>query len=251
MFQKQGVRAGGAGKLTYKPSTDEGLIPKTLIFIRDQLPDWRDDAERPRDVAEQSLNFHLCVFLNRRSRSLLPMVHFQREVPQGKARLVDMGVLGTEELTVIDARGYSIYEPFLVIEAKRLPAPGLDREREYVAGANRNNASPTGGVQRFKLGLHGADIETAAMIGYIQKKTAAYWYDMINQWIMDLSSENAGDDCEWRSEEKLGHFDCVDERGISTSVSDHHRAKSCRTNSIRIHHLWIEMGSANKSSKTQ
>lgn len=251
MSQKQSARTGGFGKLTHKPSNNEGLIPKTLKFIRDQLPAWRDDSSRPKDVSEKSLNSYLCVFLNACSRSDLPMVVFQHEETQSNHHSPDLGAHGVEELTVIDAHGYSIYKPFLVIEAKRLPSPGSDREREYVTGAKRANGSPTGGVQRFKLGLHGADLETAAMICYIQEETSAYWYEVINQWIMDLSSENAGDDCEWRSEDKLGHFDSDDERGISTSVSNHHRAKSCRTNSIRIHHLWVEMGSASKSSKTQ
>lgn len=250
MSQKEGGIAGGVGRLSYKPSTDEGLIPKTLKFIRDQLPDWRDDAKLPSDDAEKSLNFHLCVFLNRRSREILPMVHFQHEVPQGKSRSVDMGVLGTEELTVIDARGYSIYEPFLVIEAKRLPAPSRDREREYVAGEKRNNASPTGGVQRFKLGLHGADIEIAVMIGYIQEKTIPYWHAVINQWIGILSKEKAGDKCIWGTDDMIGKYDLDEERGISSSVSDHLRAESCRTKSIRIHHLWVEMEKKRGSQQT-
>ena len=40
------------------------------------------------------------------------------------------------------------------MEGKRLPTPGSGREREYVASAT--GEKPGGGVQRFKLGLHGA-----------------------------------------------------------------------------------------------
>lgn len=55
----------------------------------------------------------------------------------------------------------------MVIECKRLPTPGgKDREREYVSGFHANG-SPTGGIQRFKLGLHGGQVHDAAMIGYV------------------------------------------------------------------------------------
>ena len=60
---------------------------------------------------------------------------------------------------------HTIYDPFLVFEGKRLPAPVVSREREYVIGG----AKKSGGIRRFKLGLHGAQQTTAAMVGYIQK----------------------------------------------------------------------------------
>ena len=80
------------------------------------------------------------------------MFQFEHEAPQSGTRTVDIGVHGTEEATLIGARPYSVHEPFLVIEAKRLPAPGgKDREREYVTGTDRSSGGPTGGSLRRRF----------------------------------------------------------------------------------------------------
>ena len=78
--------------------------------------------------------------------------------------------------------GHSLFEPFLVFEAKRLPTPTARREREYVT----DSKDPTGGIQRFKLQLHAPNHETAAMIGYVQKGQLAAWLPAINGWISEL-----------------------------------------------------------------
>jgi len=58
-----------------------------------------------------------------------------------------------------------------------LPAPAATREREYVTGGTEKS----GGIQRFKLGLHGAQQEAGAMIGYIQDKDPKSWQSSINK----------------------------------------------------------------------
>lgn len=216
-------------------------MPQALRFVRHQLPIWRDDPQRPQDASEKRLNFSLCNHLNR-FRADHPMFQFEHEAPQMGRRTIDIGVLGTDESTLIGTRVYSSYEPFFVIEAKRLPAPpGKDREREYVTGTARNSDSPTGGIQRFKLGLHGAGVETAAMVGYIESGLPPQWIRAINQWIRELAAATPTDDCQWSESDALqtGRVDAA--RGISTSTSVHTRSSACVTDSISLHHLWIVM----------
>lgn len=172
------------------------------------------------------------------------MVRFKHEAPQTEPRTVDMGIHGTEEITFIGARGYPIYEPFMVIEAKRLPAPTNDREREYVTGTNKASGGATGGIQRFKLGLHGAKVKTAAIVGYVEKHSARHWMATINQWITDLAGKSSPDGCVWSEADKLQELICNDEQATATSMSIHRRKNACLTTFIRLHHLWVVMNIA-------
>lgn len=175
------------------------------------------------------------------------MVYFSNDPPQTGIHTVDIGVHGIEEITPIGARGYTIFEPFMVIECKRLPAPSpRSREREYVTGKHQNSGGPAGGIQRFKLGLHGGNVETAALVGYIEKHSPHYWHGVINGWIAELAAEPSTDGCVWRQADTLEQLVCNDEQDTSTAMSIHQRSDTCLTPSIRIHHLWVIMTSAKR-----
>jgi hypothetical protein len=234
------------GHLSYRPEPDEGPVPKTLEFVRTQLPAWRDDPKRPADSSEKLLNSSLCDFLDSHARSGLPMVRFKHEAPQTTPSTVDLGVHGTEDVTSVGDFGYTIYQPFMVIECKRLPAPSNDREREYVTGTNKTSGGPTGGIQRFKLGLHGAKVETATIVGYIEEQTTRHWHATINGWITDLAGEPSTDGCVWSHADKLQELVCDDDHDASTAISSHERAGVCLTQFIQIHHMWIVMKLASK-----
>lgn len=233
MARPEGIATGSIGTLSYKPPAAESLVPRTLSFVLSQLPDWRDDPARPADNSEKQMNSSLCDFLDTRSRTDFPMVRFKHEAPQGDKHSVDLGVHGLEEITIVDTHGYSIYQPFLVIEAKRLPAPSKDREREYVAGT----VKASGAIQRFRLGLHGAGVDTAVIVGYIEAETPPDWRATINQWIR--TSPPSGDGLRWSQADELGDFVFNSEIGTASSQSNHDRAPSCCSPSIRIHHFWI------------
>lgn len=243
MAKKPRSQSGSIGRLTYKPVSDDGLVSKTLDFVRFQLSAWRDDPKRPRDSSEKRLNSSLCDFLANRSRSEFPMVCFKHEDPQKEARTVDMGVHGTEETTFIGTCSFTIYEPFMVIECKRLPAPSNDREREYVTGTNKASGGATGGIQRFKLGLHGASIETAAIVGYIEKETIHHWHLTINQWITDLAGKATADGCVWSEDDKLQELESNDEQKTSRAMSIHRRSGMSPNSPITLYHLWVVMKS--------
>lgn len=226
----------GIGHIT--TGVEQGnLVFQAVGFVRTQLPAWRDDPHRQAEQAEERLNSQLCKFLNSRARHDFPMVYFHHEEFQTGRRRVDLSVLTTES-SLIGARMHSIYDPFLVFEGKRLPAPTSDRQIEYVSGNDRRN----GGIQRFKLRLHGATLEVAGMIGYLQDGSPGSWHQDINQWIAELASGARQDVCAWASTEVLGELSEDKVARISWCRSDHARIANGTSASIRLHHLWVLMG---------
>lgn len=211
----------------------------------DQLPAWRDDPDRPDEQSEDKLNLHLCKFLDTRARNDFPMVRFDHEEYQSERRSVDLSA-SLVKSTLIGARQYTIYDPILVLEGKRLPAPAKDREQEYVTGGRERI---TGGIQRFKLGLHGAKLDLVAMIGYVQGGSANHWYQEINGWISQLCNGMKADACVWNSSEELEMLEQNIHQGSAHCRSLHERTGATTSSEIMIHHLWILMHSMEKPHK--
>lgn len=98
-----------------------------------------------------------------------------------------------------------------------------------------------GGIQRFKLSLHGARQNTAAIIGYVQKNTLEDWHSRINKWICDLAHDTTSVDENWCEDEQLADF-AADRAGHTSSAwSKHPRKDTAISPQIRIRHLWIVM----------
>lgn len=214
-----------------------GLAPnttvfKTLQFVTTQLPRWRDLPDRPFVTGEEELNGQLCKFLNVAARrENFPMAYFHHEERQTGRRRVDLSALPPKD-TVIEGRLYGILDPFLVLEGKRLPAPSSDREREYVIGKKEI----TGGIQRFKLGLHGANLNHAGMIGYVQRDSFDDWFTCINAWITELSATSS----EWTKKDQLKSLSSDASNCVATCTSNHERVDS-ETEQIHLTHLWVDM----------
>jgi len=239
MGGKQINEKGYTGKIT--SGIQSRTFQLTIInFIKRQLPIWRDDPDRPLEQSERKLNSQLSKFLNLEARKYFPMIQFSHEEPQFGNRDIDISVSPEEEI-IIEAQTYNKYEPVLVIECKRLPAASPDREREYVTGTKPNKIS--GGIQRFKLGLHGAKHDLAAMVGYIQNSTAQHWYLKINSWILELAKTPIGDGCVW-FDETLKAFEGTASKGIHSCRSIHSRTGNM-VNEIELYHLWIAMNIEN------
>lgn len=66
------------------------LAEKTILFISQQLPNWRDDKNRPDELSENKLNLQLCKFLNVHARHCFPMIRFDHEEYQTGRRSVDL-----------------------------------------------------------------------------------------------------------------------------------------------------------------
>jgi hypothetical protein len=229
------INQSSCGRISEGPQNT--LVERTLEFVREQLSKWRDNPDRTPEEAEERLNAQLCKFLNVTSRDSFPMIHFSHEEKQTGAHRVDMAALPIFG-GFIGHTYHTIYDPFLVFEGKRLPAPSKDREREYVTGG----AKKSGGIQRFKLALHGAQQKTAAMIGYIQKQDAEHWRSAVNQWICEIADDPAFIAEQWSKHEQLSEIPNLVPH-TSSSSSIHKRSKAAVSSQIKILHLWIEMHS--------
>jgi len=209
------------------------LIEKTVEFIWGCLIPWRDDSDRQPKEGEEELNAQFHNFLQSEATQRFPMVLFQHEQRQEGRRRVDLSAKPINR-QIIAGVTYTKYDPILVIEGKRLPAPAKSREREYVTGSKE----VSGGIQRFKMGLHGSHHETAIILGYIQKGGLDQWHTRINNWISELSKSEEGGD--WSNQECLT-ASIIDGEGKSRSESVHPRDPKCWTPEIRIIHFWIDL----------
>jgi len=228
---------GSSGRITsgLKPNA----IPLEIVaFIRQQLPAWRDDPGRPDGDSEPVLNPQLCRFLNVRARSEFPLFTFGHEEPQASGRHIDLSASAVESI-VIEAQPYTKYDPVLVIECKRIPAPSKKREKEYVTGVKADET--TGGIQRFKLGHHGARLNMVAMIGYVQADTPSHWLEEINAWILELACNPLGDGCTWDETEILKGIPDDESQGVFSHRSVHKRTVNSAKDEVEIQHLWIMM----------
>ena len=165
------------------------------------------------------------------------MVRFDHEEYQTGRRSVDLSASPIKTM-VIGAQMYAIYDAFLVFECKRLPAPSKDREKEYVTGGVDKTS---GGIQRFKLGLHGAGLDPVAMIGYVQEYSLRYWFRKIDEWISELAISARADICVWNDSELLEMIDECVPKGLAICRSVHMRTDSTTSSDITIYHLWIAM----------
>lgn len=227
-------RGPGRGRIT-SGITSNTLIERTLDFVWGELPSWRDDPNRPHEESEEGLNAQLCKYLNVASRQRFPMIHFHHEEKQTGRRRVDFSALPTHASFVGSA--FSIYSPFLVFEGKRLPSPTLDRDQEYVTGG----AARSGGIQRFKLGLHGAEHKTAAIIGYVQEGEFISWLNQVNDWIQALAKTKATTDDEWSTCEQLTALNQGTPEVVFRCHSTHPRTVNLSSNTICLFHLWVNM----------
>lgn len=231
MVVSQSVSATGAITHGIKPNT---FVDKTIEFVENSLHLWRDDPTRPHVVAEEEMNSQLCKFLDDLARDKFPMAAFHHEEKQGKRRRVDISAGPTSK--AIKASIYdSIYTPFLVLEGKRLPAPSGDRLKEYVTGCTDRS----GGIQRFRLCLHGSQLAKAVIIGYVQGDDVNEWLKRINGWIADLRSSGEDSTCVWSNDDRLSGL-----RDDGIAKASYCESSHTRTNSavaILLVHLWISM----------
>mgnify|MGYP005847216325 CR=1 FL=1 len=224
-------RPNSMGRLA-KTAVDNTLVERTIQFVWDSLTPWRNDPERVHVDGEEELNAQLHNFLEVRSRQQFPMVFFQHEQRQADRRRVDLAAKPVSPV-IIKGVSYNKYLPILVIEGKRLPPPSKDREREYVTGGEKLS----GGIQRFKLGLHGKAHDAAIIVGYVQKQDIRQWHSQVNDWIAELAKS---DPEEWSADETLTEFSTEDQSTRSRSVSKHPRSISHARSPIRLFHFWIQ-----------
>jgi len=122
----------------------------------------------------------------------------------------------------------------LVIEAKRLPTPGTNREKEYIKGN-------LGGIERFKKEVHSQEISCnlAIMIGYIQGESSNHWYKKVNEWINEQIQKSSNPEISWLKEDQLIlDKDFTSNKTITKYNSLHSRIE---LEKIKLNHYWIDL----------
>ena len=166
------------------------------------------------------------------------MVQFKHEEGQGGRRSVDLAAKPTKSIRIRSC-DYTIYDPILVLEGKRLPPPSTDRIKEYFTSFDEDKVK--GGIQRFRTGAHGSKLTTVAMIGYIQRKDAAHWHKKLNEWIAEECESKLDKFCDWSDADLLQKLTQSKKRKTSRCNSTHSRVNG-KTQKVSIKHLWVEMG---------
>lgn len=227
-----------AGRLDYEIHMPSSAKLEILGFIAAELPLWRDHPDRNTAVvAENRLTEYLCDHLNSAAYySNLSHVQFRSETADETCvgRRVDLTVKPRAATIFIEGRRHSQFDSLFPIECKRLPTPkGPTRDsREYVI----TDPGTTGGMQRFKFGLHGATHKFAAMIAYVQESTFSSCLDEVNGFIRDLASKP---NSAWYVSEVLHPVDENTKGGISTFKSELIRVPTL--DNLYLRHLWIQM----------
>ncbi len=220
---------------------DAGAFRQAIVvFIERELPIWRDRPDRPNLDDEPHLNELLCGHLNSASRrQSFDLIQFMNEPVQSAGRRGDIAVKPQGTIRV-EGRNYTDFEQLLPIECKRLPTPpGSHRsDLEYVAGVPGHR---TGGIERFKHGLHGVENDHALMIAYVQAETLDHWFGAINQRLDELASNGAAGGL-WRPTEALSCEHSVNPATVGRYQSQHRRHSPPATSGqVVMQHLWLMM----------
>jgi len=203
------------------------IIEKIIIFVYNHLCIWRDGLRSAYNKNENEITANLSKLLNVYARKgNLPFIFFHQE-PQGKKRMVDISVYPYSE---------DIYEKIVtVFECKRLSEDIRGKRKdEYVTDYKKTG----GGIQRFKLEVHGQYHEIVGMIGYLQTGTFQEWKEKINYCITELSKKPDENNLNWNTDEKLTTLKHDNDRKKYHAKSIHKRKTK---SNITIHHLWIDM----------
>lgn len=229
------ARTPGLGALAPGVLARGTFLARVVDFIADNLPRWRDSPDRPPVQSERELTAQLGAWLNSAARrGGLDVVQFRTEVPDPvqRGRSLDIAVQPCGPPLLVEGRRYTLFDILLPIECKRLPTPpdpGRD-DREYVA----SDSAAAGGIQRFKLGAHGAAHAHGLMIAYIQDdRPPAHWQRVINHWMLEIGAT----DPFWAGEQLTADPD-PDAPGPVQRLRSTHR-RHPRDTPIELTHLWI------------
>lgn len=213
-------------------------IKAVIVFLKDNLTKFASNKSNHQTLPEESTNQLLCGFLNKEAKRypFRFQPEFIEELTSGRSPKVDFGTLTDEDKIIISDREYSENDSFFSFEAKRLPTPGSNREREYVTGIGTKQS---GGIERFKKGLHGSKIKYAAIVGYVQEEDFKHWFLKINAWIEELAlADSTG---LWTNKDIL-KCDKIDVPIFVELYSEHNRiCAGSNLDDIELYHFWIDL----------
>ena len=114
------------------------------------------------------------------------------------------------------------------VEGKRLPKYKTKTKQEYVLGKN-TNGNPSGGIERFKKGIHGAPnrVSNNGIIAYIENESIEFWAKNVN----DSIRENFNTDDTMVKKDGL----------VNEFLSIHQFDCESISTTFKLHHFWIEL----------
>ena len=215
---------------------DKDALPRLsrdaiLDIIEASLVDFASRKELRAIQNEKGITNRLCKILN--CQKLLYFHHEgMQEERTGISPSMDIEAIAKTS-TVFEARLYAKENTLMAVEAKRLPSPPpKSREREYLVGSGANG----GGVERFKLGVHGKNAPAWTIVAYLQKHDFASWHTTVNGWLTELAC-TGHPPAQWNSSETL---ELVGQGTISARYrSMNTRTCGGQTDVIEITHLWV------------
>ena len=225
----------GNGELSEGVEIDAS-IKAVIEFIETHFSGFSEKIKGEITASEKALTDKLCKYFNRLAGSYPFYFHHENveDPSSGKSAQTDMGTLSRDEQITVGDKNYDEFDSFFSIEAKRLPTPGHNREREYVIGHQK----PKGAIERFKKGIHGENLNYAAVIGYVQNEDFDYWFLKVNGWIEELIKASP---TAWMADDKLRKMAESNDQ-LTKFESDNIRipAKSS-SDKIRLFHFWITL----------
>jgi hypothetical protein len=222
---------GGTGTLRGPSSNTQFNL--VVEIVKQSLPLLAASAMKYGICKEDGLNTLLSLFISKavRKEDLPFIVQHQsmEDMTRGGSPAPDIGI----HLDIVDDA-----DPpprITVFEGKRLTTSlGLQRRKEYVIGhEEKGKHIPCGGIERFKLSIHGRELNHAGMIGYIQEETPDYWRDQINGWISELSRQQH--EPAWSVNEQLTLHT------TGGRVTECSSAVFRKTDELCLTHLWINL----------
>jgi hypothetical protein len=228
----------GNGKLSLDAGIKDSSIKVVISYIREQIELFAQAHVGLTSLNEKGLNQKLCIFLNRSLGGLPFYFHpeFMENPESGLSPQVDIGIISTDEKIEISDRQYNEDDSFFSLEAKRLPAPGGKRKKEYVIGEDTS----CGGMERFKKGIHGGKLKYAGLIGFIQENRFDYWITIINSWIDELASND--EEGLWTKKDILTTINYEIGKRSSELFSDNKRIiRGKHHENIQLFHFWVDL----------
>jgi hypothetical protein len=200
-------------------------VDKILSFVDNKIPYFPGyyqsikDSEKENRISDNLVqHFELCI---RESESYFPFRFSKNPTQPESDKETDVGVflmLRTQKLI-----------PIIEFEAKRLSESS--KYKEYVSGDR-------GGIERFKRGRHSPHLKVCGMFGYIQSRTADEWIEKINEWIAELSKNNADSSIDWSDAKEIL---CKKESLSSVEKLSSEHQRSLQKDSIVLWHYLIDL----------
>ena len=215
------------GKLDSAP--DGAIIESIFRYVAKELSTFKGNSEKN----ENALTNELCKQLEGNKPDASPWFFHHQNIENETVNT------STDFAAFPKYEGYYDYA-LIVFEAKRLSSSlPKKREREYVIGeydTYGRQLTNSGGIERFKNERHGADVDVAGIIGYIQTGSFDEWFEKINGWIQDEIESSHDKSLTWKIYDKLKKQQVAGRYAIFKSASSR-RTK----NKINFRHLWVDL----------